>query len=116
MYDIIQNYRERKLRVTKALSVHQKQYLKGLAHELKPVVMVGQRGISPQLLESAEQALLAHELIKVKFVENKEKPYKQAVTEQLSRETGAWIVGMIGHVSILYRPHPEPDRRRIRLP
>lgn len=102
--------------MTNQLSVHQKKYLKGLAHDLKPVVMVGQRGISSQLLESLEQALLAHELIKVKFGENKEKPYKQAITEQLSRESGAHVVGMIGHVSILYRPHPEPDKRRIRLP
>lgn len=89
----------------------QRRYLRGLAHELKPVVLVGQRGISENLIDNFEAALLAHELVKVKvhggdgLVE---------VAERLHDETGAQLAQHIGHMLVFYKPHPEEPE--IRLP
>jgi RNA-binding protein len=91
----------------------QKRYLRALAHPLKPVVMIGQRGVTKPLLTQVEQALNDHELIKVKLTT--ECPYERDdVGAQLASESGADCAGAIGRVIILYRAHPESPT--IRLP
>jgi RNA-binding protein YhbY len=45
----------------------QRKYLRGLANSMKPVVFIGQKGLTPALRLSTENALNRHELIKVKF-------------------------------------------------
>lgn len=94
----------------------QKKYLRGLAHAIKPTVMIGQRGLTETVLRSAEEALDTHELIKVKFLEFKEKEQKEEITGKIEDQTGALRVGMIGHTVILYRPHSDPEKRSITLP
>jgi RNA-binding protein len=94
----------------------QKQYLRGKAHGLKPVVLVGQKGLTDALIDSVNENLNAHELIKVKFNEHKEKAEKAAICEEIGLRTGSALAGMVGHTAILYRPHPDPERRRFRLP
>jgi RNA-binding protein len=98
------------------LSGQARKYLRGLAHSLKPVVLIGQKGTSPSVSQALEQALLEHELVKVKFVEGKTKDQKNIKISMLEKETGAIMVGMIGHIAIFYRPHPEADKRKITLP
>lgn len=58
---------QRKQKYTMNLSTKQKQHLKGLAHPLKPVVMLGNNGLTEGVLAEIEQALEHHELIKVKI-------------------------------------------------
>jgi len=58
------------------LKSFQAKHLRALAHSLKPVVLVGQKGISPSLLGSIHEALNAHELIKIKFVDFKDRRLK----------------------------------------
>ena len=94
----------------------QKKYLRGLAHKLQPVVYVGQKGVTDAVIDSLEEALSAHELVKVRFVENKEKNTKKMISTELEKRTGSRMVGLIGHVAILFRPHPDPDKRKIILP
>ncbi len=94
----------------------QRKYLRGLAHSLKPVVIVGQHGLTDALITAVDAALRSHELIKIKFNEYKEKTAKTGIMTEIESRTNSHRVGMIGHVAILYRPHPEPDRRVIRLP
>ena len=101
---------------TKKLTGYQKKYLRGLAHKLKPVVMVGQKGATSALFESVEAALMAHELIKIRFVESREREQKSRIVTEITARTGCEIAGTIGHTAILYRPHPDPDKRRIVLP
>jgi RNA-binding protein len=98
------------------LQGYQKKYLRGLAHSLQAVVMVGQKGFSSAVVTSTEEALTAHELIKLKFVDFKEKEQKVEIASKLADTTGSALAGIIGHTAILYRPHPDPDRRRIVLP
>ncbi len=99
-----------------AFQGYQKKYLRGLAHGLEPVVMVGRRGLSAALVDSTDEALTAHELIKVKFVDFKRKPQKEEIAATLAADTGSHLAGMIGHTAIFYRPHPDPAKRRIVLP
>jgi RNA-binding protein len=100
----------------KKLSSTQAKYLRGLAHALKPVVWVGQKGLTAELIRSADEAFQRHELIKVKFNEFKEKKQKKEIAAALENEIGCHMAGMIGHMAILYRPHSEPEKRKIHLP
>ena len=99
-----------------SLNGYQKKYLRGLAHGLKPVVFVGQKGFTDALVREVDGALKAHELVKVKFVDFKEKDQKETIAASIVAATGAAMAGMIGHMAIFYRRHPDPDRRKIDLP
>lgn len=94
----------------------QKKYLRGLAHSLKPVVLIGQKGLTEELVKSTDKALERHELIKVKFNEFKEKEQKSEISESLCKKTEAEIAGIIGHTAILYREQKDPEKKRIFLP
>lgn len=98
------------------LAGYQKKYLRGLAHSLKPVVMVGQKGATSALFKSIDTALTDHELIKIRFIENKERELKDPIIAEITTRTGSELAGTIGHTAILYRPHPDPDKRRLVLP
>ncbi|MBN1634865.1 MAG: ribosome assembly RNA-binding protein YhbY [Deltaproteobacteria bacterium] len=92
----------------------QKKYLRGMAHNLRPVVMVGKNGVTNDLIGAVIQALDSQELIKVKFIDYKEK--KKALSNDIEQRAGAELVGMIGNIAILYRQHPDTDKRKISLP
>jgi len=94
----------------------QRKYLRGLANSMKPVVFIGQKGLTPALRLSTEKALDRHELIKVKFIDFKQKDQKSEIAGVLESETGAEVVGMIGHTAILYRRQSDPEKRGIALP
>ncbi len=80
----------------------QKKYLRGLAHGKKPVVFIGQKHLTPQVIREIGQALDVHELIKVKCIDQKEKADKKEIAEAISEQTGSQLVGMIGHILIFY--------------
>lgn len=89
------------------LSNKQKQHLKGLAHPLKPVVLMGANGLTEGVVAEIDGALSHHELIKVK-VPADEKELRAAIAEAICRETGATLVQTIGKTLVLYRPAEEP--------
>ena len=98
------------------LKGYQKKYLKGLAHGMKPQAYVGQKGLSSAVTEAIDEALEKHELIKVKFVDFKEKMQRKEIAAAIEKETASELVGMIGHVAIFYREHRDPEKRRIEVP
>lgn len=98
--------------MTITLSTKQKQFLKGLAHHLNPVVMLGGNGLTEGVLAEIDNALTHHELIKVK-VAGADRETKQLIIDAILRETGACEVQTIGHVLVLYRPGEEA---KIQLP
>jgi RNA-binding protein len=100
----------------KKLTSYQKKYLRGLAHNLKPVVFIGQKGMTDRVANSTDDALNAHELIKVKFNEFKKKIEKIQIAELIETGTGCQLVGIIGHVAIFYRQHSDPEKRKIKVP
>ncbi len=93
----------------KKLTSTQAKYLRGIAHDLKPVVFLGQKGLTDALISSTEDAFDRHELIKIKFIDFKEKNQKTKMAEALEVRTGSHLVGIIGHIAILYRQHPDPE-------
>jgi len=95
-----------------AVNDKQKRYLKGLAHPLKPVVMVGNKGLTDNVLTEIDIALSCHELIKVK-ISGADKEDKAAMISHIANEKNADLVMSIGHVATFYRPAEEPT---IQLP
>lgn len=100
----------------KKITSTQAKYLRGIAHGLKPVVYVGQKGVTDALISSTEEAFDRHELIKIKFIDFKEKKQKTDIVRALESRTGSHLAGMIGHIAILYRQHPDQEKRKIVLP
>lgn len=90
---------------------HQRSFLRGKAHPLKPVVLVGASGATDAVLKQVSEQLLAHELIKVRM---KRPEDKNAVSQALAAGTQSTLCGLVGHTVILYRAHP--DKPRIQLP
>lgn len=97
--------------LTPMLSGAQKRKLRGLAHPLEPIVLVGHSGVTPEVLKAVDRALLDHELIKVRLREPED---KKAMANALSEGTHSALCGLVGHTAILYRPHP--DAPKLKLP
>ena len=100
----------------KELTSTQAKYLRGIAHGLKPVVFIGQKGLTDALIRSTEEAFDSHELIKIKFIDFKEKKQKTETARALKLRTGSYLAGIIGHIAIFYRPHPDLEQQKIVLP
>ena len=100
----------------KKLTSIQAKFLRGLAHALKPVVFVGQKGVTHALIKSADEAFQRHELVKVKFIDFKEKEQKKEIAAALESKTNSLMAGMIGHIAIFYKQHNDPEKRKIALP
>lgn len=83
-----------------------KQALKAQAHHLKPVVLLGSKGLTPAVVEEANVALTAHELIKVK-INGAEKPDRILIADDLCQQLQAHLIQLIGNTAIIYRPNPE---------
>ena len=95
------------------LSTKQRQYLKGLAHSLSPVVRVGKGRLTPAIVAETRRSLEAHELIKVR-IESDDADERREMAERLAAETESELAGTVGKVGILYRA-PE-EKPRIKLP
>ena len=95
------------------LSSHQKRYLRGIAHALDPVVMVGQKGVTPSLLVELDGALAHHELVKVKL-SDADRDGRAMTIEALREGTKSELVQTIGRVACLFRRNPREPK--IELP
>ncbi|MCP4138258.1 MAG: ribosome assembly RNA-binding protein YhbY [bacterium] len=94
-----------------SLSGAQKRKLRAQAHHLKPVIQVGQKGLTESLVEAIDRALIDHELIKVKFGDFKDE--KKEIAAEIAKETESALVGLIGNVAILYRESPDEEKQNI---
>ena len=91
------------------LNGKKRRYLRGLGHSLDPVVQVGKEGVTDGVVAAIEQALLAHELIKVRCSSECALDRKE-VAASLAQATGAEIAQTLGRTMLLYRAHPEKPR------
>ena len=89
------------------LTSAQRRHLRGLAHPLKPVVFVGEGGLSDSVLRALDEALDHHELVKVRL---RQPPDKKAAAAALAEASGAALCGVVGHTVLLFRPDPENPR------
>lgn len=95
----------------KSLNSSKCKELKRLAHHLKPVVMVGKLGLTENLIQKVNDALEHHELIKIKFVDFKERELKKQMCSEIIKITGSHLITMVGHVAVLYREQPDEDKK-----
>ena len=82
-----------------------KKKLRAEAHTLKPVVMIGQSGLTPAVLAEVELALDSHELIKVKI--RAERDQRKLISEKICTDTGAELIQAIGQIAVIYRLNPD---------
>lgn len=95
------------------LTEPQRKYLRRLGHDRDPVVLVGQGGISPNLIAELDRALGDHELVKVRARVG-DRETRDAILTELAGSTGSEVVQRIGHVALYYRRNP--DKPGILLP
>jgi RNA-binding protein len=101
-----------------SLTPKQRQYLKGLAHGLSPVVQMGAAGVTEAVVAAVGEALGRHELIKVKLPKLDDAATREEMAAAVTAASGAAQVQLIGRVLVLYQPRGEdlPDKPRLKLP
>jgi len=87
---------------TRKLDAKQRKQLKQAAHHLKPVVRIGQKGLTENVIAETIACLVQHELIKV-HVAAGDKQMRADTAEKLANTTDAELVHQIGKVFVLYR-------------
>ncbi len=92
------------------LNITERKKLKSAAHHLKPLVQIGQKGLTDTLMKAVEKALVDHELIKIKFGDFKEE--KRELSIEIANELRAEIVSTIGNVVILYRKQSKTGSKK----
>lgn len=92
-------------------SPKQRRYLRSLAHDLEPIVQVGNEGVTEGVVGATSRALLDHELVKVRLREPKD---KKGMSRALADATDAVLCGLVGHTVILFKPRP--DKPVIQVP
>jgi RNA-binding protein len=88
------------------LSDKQLRFLRGRAHALKPVIQIGNNGLTAGVLAETRRALADHELIKLR-IQAAERAARDALLEELVRATGSTLVTRIGHVAVLFQANPK---------
>ncbi|MHB8623890.1 MAG: YhbY family RNA-binding protein [Sulfuricaulis sp.] len=95
-----------------ALNVKQRKHLKSLGHHLKPLVLLGNAGITTPVIREIALALARHELVKIRLP-GVARTERTQMVKQICAAIGASTVQEIGRVAIIYRPAEKP---RIVLP
>jgi RNA-binding protein len=94
--------------VSTTLTNAQKRDLKARAQKLEPVVKLGHGGMSPAFLQSLDQALTQHGLVKMKFSDFKEE--RKTLAPRIAQETRSELVMQVGNVAVFFRPVGEPAK------
>ncbi len=95
------------------LSESQKKFLRGRGHQLKPVVTVGDAGLSDSVMQEFNSTISHHELIKVR-VGAGSRERRDALIDELCREGAGILIQRIGNVALIYRTNP--DEPKIKVP
>jgi len=93
------------------LSASERSALKARAHALDPVVLVGDAGLSPAVIQEIDRSLTAHELIKIR-VSGDDRDARGEILRQICEALGASPVQQIGKILVIYRPKPEDQQKR----
>jgi RNA-binding protein len=88
------------------LSDKQLRFLRGRAHALKPVIQIGNNGLTAGVLLETRRALADHELIKLR-IQAADRSARDALLAELVRDTGSALVTRIGHVAVLFQANPK---------
>lgn len=92
------------------LTSKQRNRLRALAHGRQPVVITGQRGLTPAVLNEIDQALAHHELIKIRLGST-DRDERERMTREICEQTASAWVQNIGRIAVIYRPAEKPAIR-----
>ena len=103
-----------------SLSVSQRLELNGRAHALKPIVIIGNAGLTPAVLDEIERSLKSHDLLKIRVM-NDDREAREAMLQEICETLKAGPVQHIGKMLVVYRPletpiAKAPKRRRSQKP
>ena len=77
-----------------------------MGHTLKPVVMIGQYGLTESVLAELESTMEKHELLKIK-IRVQDRDEKQQMIDQIVKVSHSRLVQVIGNIMVIYRPFDE---------
>ena len=97
-----------KIRAMITLSPVERRGLKARAHHLQPVVMVGDAGLTPAVIQEIEVHLKSHELIKIRVLGD-DRDQRRGMMDQICSSLSAAPVQVIGKMLVIFRPAPEED-------
>ncbi len=95
--------------MTKSLSHKQILAFRAQAHHLHPVVLLGEKGLTDNVVQEADLALLAHELIKVK-INGADRDQRNQIAKELTERCNASIIQTIGRMVVLYRKNENKEK------
>ncbi len=87
--------------------------LRSIANPMKPIVYIGQKGYNDEILALIDRELNNHELLKIKFQDFKDQ--KKEIVEDICNKLECANIGIIGFIAIIYRQHPDPEKRKINI-
>ncbi len=85
------------------LTVTQRLELKARAHALKPIVIIGNAGLTPSVLDEIERSLKSHDLLKIRVM-NDDREAREAMLQEVCEQLNAGPVQHIGKMLVVYRP------------
>ena len=91
-----------------SLSNLDKKRFRTIGHDLKPIVIIAQKGLTENIRQEIDRALESHELIKLK-IQIPDRQAKQALVAEITAQAKAEVVQQVGHVVLLYRAAKRPD-------
>lgn len=89
-----------------SLTVPERLALKGRAHILKPIVMIGNAGLTESVMKEIAESLKRHELIKIRVMVD-DRALRETMLEQICTELNAAPVQHIGKILVVYQPNPD---------
>ena len=91
----------------------QKKYLRKLGHQLKPVIFIGNSGLSESVLTELFSTINHHELIKIK-IKASNRIIRDQIIDEICKKTSTQLVTQIGGIALIYKKNPETPK--IKLP
>lgn len=93
---------------TQKLTKKQQKFLKGVAHNINPMIIIGANGVTDSLMKELDGTLEHHELLKIKMAAA-EREDRKAIVEFILKETGAELVQSIGKTCVIYRKSQDSE-------
>jgi RNA-binding protein len=99
--------------IMKNLNSAEKKYIRGLAHELDAVVLIGINGVTETIITAINVHLDANEIIKIRF--NKFKEDKKRLCSDIETKTQSQMAGLVGNIAIFYKQNQDPSKQKIKF-
>jgi len=94
------------------LTERQKKFLRREAHALKPIMTIGDKGLTPAFVEELDARLKHHELLKIR-VRAGDRDARDALIEEMLNNTQAVLIGRVGNVATLYKANMKNPRLQL---